>query len=300
MNRTFQSSSDSLWQPFRLRAVFGRACSRPVRTMLAACCALVFASSALATSLVRMTLAQLAQASAVIVRGTVVSQATRWNAPHTRIYTFTTVAVNEAIKGHPTSSIVIQQPGGTIGDLHVFVPGTMVFHPSGNYILFLEPGPEGRYLPVGMAQGAYPVYRGKRGVAHVALPFGALALGEQNQMIAKAPTLGQFHAAVAGVLSAPITIPRGTLIPVVVDRTNFRGVGRFAVVGHTTMDLFPGPGVVIPAGSRMEGLAQTVGQRWEIFWDELSIRGHKVRLHASSELPASAHLPGRSMVARVR
>ena len=267
---------------------------------LAACLTLALGSSAVATTLVRMSLAQLAQAATVIVRGSVVSQVSRWNAQHTRIFTFTTVAVAESLKGHAASTLTIQQPGGAIGDLHALVPGTVIFHPATQYVLFLEPGPRGRYLPVGMAQGAYRVYSDKAGLARIELPLGPLAIGSKSQIMGASPTLGEFHMAVTRVLSAPITIPSGTVIPVVIDRTAFRGVGRFGLEGHTTMDLFPGPGVVIPAGSPVEGLAQRVGRHWEIFWSNVSIRGQSVRIQATSEQPTDVDLLGRAMTARVR
>lgn len=275
--------------------------SRRVRVAtLTLCAAFLLSSAGDATTLVHMSLAQLAQAATVIVRGRVTSQVTRWNAQHTRIFTFTTVSVEETLKGHPSSTVVIQQPGGTIGHFHVLVPGTVHFRPTGQYVLFLEPGPKGRYLPVGMAQGAYRVFSGKTGVARLGLPFGTLPLGEKSQQIGPTPTLGEFDAAITRVLSQPISIPPGTMIPVVIDRTSFRGVGRFGIEGHTLLDLFPSHGVVIPAGSRIEGLAQRVGPQWQIFWNEVTIRGESVRIQATSEQAANTQLLGRSMIAQVR
>jgi hypothetical protein len=261
---------------------------------------LALSAWASATTLVRMSLAQLSQAATTVVRGAVVSQVSRWNADHTRIFTLTTIAVSESLKGHPASTIVIQQPGGTVGHIRVLVPGTIRFRPAAQYVLFLENGPQGRYLPVGMVQGAYRLYSGRAGNERVTLPLGSLALGQKSQMMGPSPTLGEFHAAVTDVLSAPIIIPRGTAIPVVIDHTEFQGVGRFSLEGHTIMDLFPGPGVVIPAGSPVEGLAEKVGQHWEIFWNDVSIRGVSVRINAGSKQPTGVNLRGRSMIARVR
>src|SRR5579863_8687179 len=92
-----------------------------------------------ATTMVRMSLEQLSQASSVIVRGHVVSAETRWNSDHTRIMTFTTVAVDQTMKGSPGATIVVQQLGGTVGNRHVYVPGSARLAPQASYLLFLEP-----------------------------------------------------------------------------------------------------------------------------------------------------------------
>src|SRR5712692_5436265 len=88
----------------------------------------VLAPRAGATTLVRLSLEQLTEASSAIVRGRVVSQESRWNPHHTRIVTFTTLAVAETMKGAPGSTVVVEQLGGTVGNIRVHVSGTVHFH----------------------------------------------------------------------------------------------------------------------------------------------------------------------------
>ena len=99
----------------------------------------VAALPALATSLVRLSLDQLTQASSAVLQGRVVSQASQWNAQRTEIVTLTTVAVDQNVKGNTPATVVVEQLGGTVGRMHVAVPGTMHFFPQTRYELFLQP-----------------------------------------------------------------------------------------------------------------------------------------------------------------
>jgi hypothetical protein len=282
------------------------------------------AASASATTLVRMSLDQLAEASTEIIRGHVVSQTTLWNPARTRIYTYTTFALEQTYKGNPPSLVVVQQPGGTIGKVHVFVAGTIQFPPQAGYVLFLErsPADPSKFLPVGMMQGAYRIYRdAKTDEERLILPLGSLtrgvaassavaavsdrraAFGERrySSVIAgPAVPVRQFQREVSAALSGPLTIPRGTAIPVAIKSAQFAGSRRMDVKGRTTSDLFPNAGLVIPAGSAIAGSAERIGDSWKISWTEISVRGKPVLLSARSTAPAAGSLPGRVLVANVR
>jgi len=254
-----------------------------------------------ATTLVRMSLSQLAQASSTIVQGHVVAQTVRQNAAHTRIMTYTTVQLDKALKGQPPATLTIEQPGGTIGNVHVRVPGTAFLRPQTDYILFLEAakGQTETYHMVGMMQGAFRVYRERNGVQRrVVLPLGALSTGSGSKTLSQSPALGEFQMTVSGVLAAPIVIPPGTLLPVVIDSTEFRGAGQAVVVGRTTSDLFPSKAVVIPAGSQVVGTAQREGTKWKIYWNSVSVRGRQAHLSGASEVSGS--LKGRALVVEAR
>src|SRR5271157_1743841 len=180
------------------------------------------AASASASTLVRMSLEQLAEASTEVIRGHVVSQETLWNRAHTRIYTYTTVAVDQTYKGNPGSTLIVQQPGGTIGKVHVFVAGTIQFHSQADYLFFLErsAADPSKFLPVGMMQGAYRIYRDATTQEEkLILPLGSLtrgapASGAGSVMAGPAVPVRQFQRDVSVALSGPLTIPRGTAIPV--------------------------------------------------------------------------------------
>lgn len=254
-----------------------------------------------ATTLVRMTLSQLSQASSTIVQGRVVSQQMQWNAAHTRIVTLTTVEVGRALKGQPASTLVIEQLGGTVGNFHVRVPGTAYLRPQTDYILFLEPSGNAQdYHVVGMVQGALPITSNGNGLERrVILPLGALRTGN-SRVLSPSPTLGEFQMTLSGVLRAPIVIPSGTLMPVLVQSTQFHGAGQVSVVGRTTSDLFPSHSVVIPAGSEVQGIAQRVGKNWKIYWNSVSVRGREAKISGTSQVPEGESLEGSSFQVSVR
>jgi hypothetical protein len=276
--------------------------------LLAVFVTVLMAASASATTLVRMSLDQLAEASTEIIRGHVVSQQTLWNSQHTRVYTYTTLALDQTYKGNPPSFPVVQQPGGTVGKVRVFVAGTVQFHAQAGYMLFLErsAADPSKFLLVGMVQGAYRIYRdAKTQEEKLILPLGALARGAPASgagaiIAGPAVPVHQFQRDVSASLSSPLTIPRGTAIPLAVKSAQFAGVRRMDVKGRTTSDLFPNSGLVIPAGSPISGMAERIGDSWKISWTEVSIGGKPVLLSARSTEPAAGPLQGRVLVVNVR
>jgi hypothetical protein len=279
------------------------------------CCSLLVllalilrAAPASATTLVRMSLDQLAEASTEIIRAHVVSQQTVWNPQHTRIYTYTTLALDQTYKGDPPSFPVIQQPGGTVGKSRVFVAGTVQFHAQTGYLLFLErsSADPSRFLLVGMVQGACRIYRDEKTQEEkLSLPLGSLALGAPasgpgSVLTGPAVPVRQFQRDISASLSGPLSIPRGTAIPVAIKSAQPAGVRRMDVRGRTTADLFPNPALVIPAGSAITGMADRVGDSWIISWTEVSIRGKQVLLSARNTEPAAKTLQGRTLVVNVR
>jgi len=269
---------------------------------------ILLAAPASATTLVRMSLDQLAEASTEIVRAHVISQQTAWNPQHTRIYTYTTLALDQTYKGDPPSFPVIQQPGGTVGKTRVFVAGTVQFHAQTGYLLFLErsSADPSRFLLVGMVQGAYRIYRDEKTQEEkLILPLGSLtrgtpASGPGSVMAGPVFPVHQFQRDISASLSSPLSIPRGTAIPVAIKSAQFAGVRRMDVKGRTTSDLFPNSGLVIPAGSAISGMAERVGDSWMISWTEVSIRGKQVLLSAQNTEPAARTLQGRALVVNVR
>ncbi len=263
------------------------------------------APPATATTLVRLSLEQLAQASTDIVRGHVISLESRWNSDHTQIVTLTTVAVEESMKGHPAQTVVIEQLGGTVANTRVRVAGTALFQSGASYMLFLEPSAPGSssYNLVGMVQGSYRIYRDfATHEERLILPSSTLTTGAGKEVktVAGAVSLREFRQFLSTALEAPVVIPRGTSMPVAIESTEPRGVARLQVVGRTTSELYPNPGVVIPADSRLEGSARLVSGTWRINWTEVSIRSARVAIHAESEEPAGGPLRGRMLVVNMR
>jgi hypothetical protein len=269
--------------------------------------------TARATTLVRMSLEQLSHAAGEIVRGHVVSQETRWNETNTQIVTLTTIFVDQRIKGRAPAAVVVEQPGGTLGNIRSRVAGTVRFHAGGDYLLFLEPAKAdpSRRLLVGMMQGAYRIYRDastneERVIQPLSkyVPQAPDQAAEPAEPAAEPPpgaetmSLNQFRQQLSAAVAAPLMIPKGTSIPLVIETTEFEGVGRMHVMGRTTADLFPNSKTVIPAGSYVEGNAQRWQGVWKIYWSQLSVRGATIAISATSE-EFSEGLRGRSMMLRV-
>ncbi len=262
------------------------------------------APSARATTLVRLSLEQLSMASSSIVQARVVSQESRWNAEHTRIFTYTKLAVSQSFKGSAASTVEIVQPGGAVGNLRVRVPGSAALRPDTEYILFLEPSKQNsNYVVVGMSQGAYRVYRdAKTHQVRVNLPLGKLYYQGDQGLSGNPPgtyPYTAFRAAVSNVVQSAIVIPRGTSVPVTIQSTEFQGVGRMGIQGRTGADIYPDSKVVIPAGSSVSGEAVLLNGKWKIHWDEVDVRGVRSRISADSVEP-EGNLRGRSLVVIVK
>lgn len=271
---------------------------------------LFVAAVASATTLVRLSLDQLTQASTDVLQGHVVSQVSQWNAAHTEILTFTTVSVDQNMKGNTPSTIVVQQLGGAVGNLHVSVPGTVHFFPAAKYELFLQHSSSrtSNYLLVGMMQGAYRIYRDpstrqERVISPTSFFYHASPAGSSGPKLAPAPAtmpLNEFQQQVYTDLQKPLAIPAGARIPLVVRSMSFNGVGRILVEAQTVGDLYPNRNVVIPAGSVVDGWGAEALGRWIIHWTAISIGNRQARIAATSEASAGISLQGERFIAVAR
>jgi hypothetical protein len=268
---------------------------------------MLLAPSARATMLVRLSLEQLSQAATVVVRGRVLTEESRWNPAHTQIVTLTTVQVSQSVKGAPPTFVTIAQPGGTVGNVHLRVAGTVYFRPQDEFYFFLEPDPAEppRFLLVGMLQGAYRIVRDPmNGAERVIHPLSGFAVSERGlrEEAGRAAVTPEpmFRRELEGALARPLEIPRGTVLPVVVKDPPTRRSGMWRVVGRTTADVFPDSRVVVPAGSAVEGTAELASGRWRIHWKEISLRGARATLHAENEQPAKIPLAGSEMLLVLR
>jgi hypothetical protein len=126
--------------------------------------ALLLAPVASATTLLAEDVASLTRSSSAVVRGTVVESKARWTADKARIVTETTVTVSERWKGDAAATVVIQQPGGEVGEVGQLVHGVARFRPGEEIVVFLEArGP--RFLVTGMLQGKFLVEKSSDGKA---------------------------------------------------------------------------------------------------------------------------------------
>ncbi len=132
---------------------------------------LALASTGWATEIMYQSPKQLADESSRIVRGTVVSVRSYWNAQHTTILTETRIRVAETYKGARTPEAVVVQLGGVVGHVKVNVEGALSWKPAEEVLLFLETNPDGAYQVAGFSQGKFAIERDARtGAAFVKSP----------------------------------------------------------------------------------------------------------------------------------
>jgi hypothetical protein len=212
------------------------------------------------------------------------------------------VQVIQSAKGVAPSQVVIDQPGGTVGNVRVRVAGTVFFKPQDEFYLFLEPvhRDASQFLLVGMLQGAYRIVRDPRnGEERVIHPLSGFAVSKRGLLdeVDRTAAVPEpiFRQELQHALATPIEIPRGTVLPVVVQNTPMRRAGVWRVFGTTTADIIPNSRVIVPAGSAVEGTAEFVSGRWRIHWKEISLRGARLALHADNDQPAKIPLSGSEM-----
>ena len=131
---------------------------RPIR-MLVAALALVVSASALASTVLALSVEEMTRRSDVVVRAQVVSQSSRREKG--RLYTFTTLEVRETWKGRPEETIVVRQLGGVEGELATYVAGDARLEPGEEVVVFLRRNPAGEpvYHFVGLAQAKFRIER---------------------------------------------------------------------------------------------------------------------------------------------
>ena len=131
--------------------------------------------AARATTIRPMSLRELTRSSSTIA----VAQATRvwsqWTPDHRLIYTYTEFSVKQALKGSPSSTIVVQQLGGSVGDVKMTVAGVEHWRSGDETVLFLNPNQSGNgtYLVTGLLQGDFRVSRDRNGRSMVTNPVGS-------------------------------------------------------------------------------------------------------------------------------
>ena len=101
----------------------------------------------------RLSLEDLAKSSDVIVMGRIDKISSQATPNGTNITTQIEVTVIEQWKGPRRSSVIINQPGGSAGELTQAVPGTPQFTVGEETILFLKGSRNGLYRVVGNRQG---------------------------------------------------------------------------------------------------------------------------------------------------
>jgi hypothetical protein len=117
-----------------------------------------FASSyspARATTLKRMSVADLSRAALTVVRARCTVNSARWDAGE--IWTFTTFDVEETWKGSAPAQITVRLLGGSAGNFTSTVSGVPRFSAGEELILFLERTPAQDFSIVSWMQGTFRI-----------------------------------------------------------------------------------------------------------------------------------------------
>jgi hypothetical protein len=129
----------------------------PIRTriLFSLLLPLVLFTAARATTLVRLSLDQLAAGSDAVARVNYAGAESRWE--NGSIWTVTTVKVVEVIKGNLPGEISVRLPGGRVGHLTATVDGTPKFSPGDDAVVFLKRTPAGGFTVAGWVEGTFRI-----------------------------------------------------------------------------------------------------------------------------------------------
>jgi hypothetical protein len=159
-----------------------------------------------ATTLVRLSLEQLAQAAGTVAR--VRCTGTESYLETGTAWTRTQFSVIEPLKGAPPPQITVRLPGGRVGQITVFVEAVPRFQPGDEGILFLETTRTGDYSVAAWAEGTFRIWRNARtGEEAVTQDSSALAVFDpaawqfRVEGIRDLP-LGEFRRRLATALAA--------------------------------------------------------------------------------------------------
>jgi hypothetical protein len=116
-----------------------------------------------ATTLMRMSVAQLSRAAGAIVRVRCIANENIWDAGE--IWTRTTFEVEDVWSGAPADRgplpqrIAVRLLGGTFGNITSHVSGIPRFHAGEEAVLFLEPTTRGDFSVISWQQGTFRIHR---------------------------------------------------------------------------------------------------------------------------------------------
>lgn len=132
----------------------------PSRRRCAIYCALALiipVRGALATLVPALSLEQLTDKSEAVVSGTVGRSWSDWDSDHKYIWTHTEIAVTKIHKGAPGKTVVVSEPGGTVGDRGMSIAGAVSYAPGEQVVVFLQRMPNGYLRTTGWNQGKFVV-----------------------------------------------------------------------------------------------------------------------------------------------
>lgn len=130
--------------------------------------ALVGSSTAYATTVLKMSLKDLARKSDAVVMARVEDQVARYDVDK-EIYTYITLKVLDPVKGyHKDDLITIRQLGGQVDNIASIVPGMPTFKKGEEVVVFLSQKDRAGYPWImGLQQGKYSISQDQNGTKRV-------------------------------------------------------------------------------------------------------------------------------------
>ncbi len=113
-----------------------------------------------ATTLARLSIEQMAAAADHVAHVRYAASESLWE--NAAIWTVTTFAVVESMKGTLPPQVKVRLPGGRVGHLTASVDGTPNFSPGDDAIVFLEQTSAGDYSVTAWAEGTFRISRDLR------------------------------------------------------------------------------------------------------------------------------------------
>ena len=144
---------------------------------------ILLAGSALATTVIPMSVERLTQISSHVMMAHAVKSWSTWNAQRTMIQTYTQFSVDTPLKGSSSNTVTVKQPGGSADGYTQRVSGVRSWSAGESAVLFLQPSPDhdGTFVVTGLVQGDFRVRRLASGATVVdnGVASSAKQIGEQ-------------------------------------------------------------------------------------------------------------------------
>lgn len=144
-----------------------------------------------ASTVVEVSLAELAARSTAVIAGTALDSRSVWESTGggraERIVTYTRVRVDRVVGGSAPAELWVRTLGGSVGHIGQRVEGEAVLVPAQSALMFLAARADGTHSVVGMAQGHYPLETLPDASVRIALP------GPAGRVVAPVGLAGLTH-----------------------------------------------------------------------------------------------------------
>ena len=118
--------------------------------------ALLATVTAGATTVERLSFAEMTDSSEAIVSGQIADSWSAWDSEHKYIWTHYRILVSNTLKGEG-SLVEIAEPGGVMGNVGMQIGGGTLFQRGETVLVFLQRMPNGYLRTAGLGQGKYTV-----------------------------------------------------------------------------------------------------------------------------------------------